>query len=348
MNEKYESILTEFKMTTTSRERVEKAIHFEGPDRVPHYLPDKEENDLVWLWMDRPEPICDWHRYDESTDRMTDCWGTTFYRAAGGVLGRGEMLEPAIQDVSNQSEYKMPDMNNPAYFENARKAIELNNASDNPKYCLGVMPFSSLNEGTHNLMGLENMFMAYYERPDDLKTFIARLAEGQRESIRKLAEIGCDGVMGYDDWGLQQNLMVGVNLIEEFFMPRYRENWLLAHELGMDVWLHSCGHIVEILPEFIDAGLNVIQMDQQENMGLENLSEQFGGKIAFWCPVDIQRTMIEGTLEDIANYAKRMVETLGAHNGGLVSMAYSTPDDIGHTPEKLAVMSRAFRKYGVY
>ena len=131
-------------------------------------------------------------------------------------------------------------------------------------------------------------------------------------------------------------------------MPHYRRNWALAHELGMDVWLHSCGHIVEVLPSFIDAGLNVIQMDQQENMGLELLSETFGGKLAFWCPVDIQNTMINGSLDDIRNYVKRMVETLGSHNGGLVSMTYSTPDDIGHTPETLAAMATAFRKYGVY
>ena len=333
---------------TTSRELVKKAIRFQGPDRMPHRLPDNKEDDLLWLWMDRPSPARDWHSYDEDTDRMTDEWGTTFYRAAGGKLGRGEVYEPTIKDISRQAEYVLPDMNNPAYFEMARKLIEENNASDNPKYCLGVMPFSSLNEGTHNLMGLQEMFIAYYEEPDDLKAFIGRLAENQRESIRKLAEIGCDGVMGYDDWGLQDNLMVSPDLIEEFFMPHYRENWALAHELGMDVWLHSCGQIMDVLPKFIDAGLTVIQQDQQENMGLENLSERFGGKLAFWCPVDIQRTMIEGSLEDIDAYVKRMVETLGSHNGGLVSMAYSTPADIGHTPEKLEAMSKAFRKYGVY
>jgi hypothetical protein len=332
----------------TSRERVKKAVHFENPDRVPHYLPDEEENDLVWLWMDNPGPIQDWTKYDDRTDRKTDCWGITYQRVAGGKLGFGEILEPTIKDVTLQAEYMMPDLNNPRYFENARERIKENNASENPKYCLGTMPFSSLNAGAHNLMGLQNMFMAYYEAADDLKALIHRLAEGQRQSIRKLAEIGCDGVMGYDDWGLQDSLMVSLDTIEEFFMSHYRRNWKLAHDLGMDVWLHSCGNIVEVLPKFIDAGLNVIQMDQQENMGLENLSERFGGKIAFWSPVDIQRTMIEGSLEDIQNYVKRMVETLGSHNGGLVSMAYSTPDDIGHTPEKLAAMSRAFRKYGVY
>ena len=50
------------------------------------------------------------------------------------------------------------------------------------------------------------MFLDYYEHPDDLKFLIGRLAERQRESIRKMANLGCDGVMGYDDWGLQDRL----------------------------------------------------------------------------------------------------------------------------------------------
>lgn len=78
-------------------------------------------------------------------------------------------------------------------------------------------------------------------------------------------------------------------------------------------------------------------------MGLEVLSERFGGQVAFWCPVDIQRTMIDGSLDDIRVYAKRMIETLGAHNGGFISMAYSTPEDVEHVPEKLAAMCEAFR-----
>ena len=69
-------------------------------------------------------------------------------------------------------------------------------------------------------------------------------------------------------------------------------------------------------------------MDQQENMGIELLDRRFGGRLAFWCPVDIQRTMINGTVDDIRAYATRLVQTLGSHNGGFVSMAYSSPKDV--------------------
>ncbi|MCK4998296.1 MAG: hypothetical protein KAS23_02135 [Anaerohalosphaera sp.] len=339
----------------THRERVQKAIHFQCPDRVPHYLPDGEENDVLWIapWTgaeagEKLLPDKQPWTVVGNIERRIDCWGVTWERGLGQEGNMGQAKRYAIEDITKQSEYQFPDLNNPLYYQVRKKMIIDNNVSANPKYALGVMGFSSLNEGTHNIRGLHNMFMDYYENADHLKALISRFAENQRQSIRLLADLGCDGVMGYDDWGLQDSLMVSEDLIEEFFLPHYRKNWALAHELGMDVWLHSCGYIIDLLPRLIDAGLNVIQMDQQENMGLENLSEKVGGKIAFWSPVDIQDAMVRGTESDVEEYVKKMIATLGSHNGGLVSMAYTTPEAVEHRPENTAAMCRAFREFGVY
>jgi uroporphyrinogen decarboxylase len=329
----------------TSRERVRRALRFEGVDHIPHFLPDHEPNDIEWIWLERPADRKPWTV--EGTHQVrVDAWGVTWSRTSEETFG--EATSWPFADIERSAERPFPPMNDERFFGAARERVSKNNESENPKYCLGVMPFSSLNEGTHNIMGLTNMFLAYYEHPDSLKRLVGRLADGQAESIRKLAEAGCDGVMGYDDWGLQDRLMVGRDLIEEFFMPHYRRNWALAHSLGMDVWLHSCGYIIELLPQFIEAGLDVVQMDQQENMGLERLDEVAGGRLAFWCPVDIQKTMIEGSIADIEAYVERMTRTVGNHSGGLISMAYSTPEAVHHTSEKIAAMCRAFRRIGVY
>ncbi len=329
-----------------SRERVWRAIHFQGPDRLPHFLPDGGENDLLWLWLPRPGDREPWTDLPDGRRRRVDAWGVTWETMGGGSFG--EAMAWPISDIARQTDYAFPEMHRPEYFTGAAETIRTNDASDNPKYCLGVLPFNSLHEGTHNIMGLERMFAAYYEAPEALAALIGRMAAAQRASMRRLAEIGCDGVMGYDDWGLQDRLMVSPALFEEVFLPHYRENWALAHQLGLDVWMHSCGCTLELLPTFADAGLTVIQMDQQENMGLEALDARIGGRLAFWCPVDIQQTMVHGSLADIEAYVCRMIATLGGHNGGLVSMAYSSPDAVQHPPEKTAAMCRAFRTYGVY
>lgn len=329
-----------------SRERVQRAIHFKGVDHIPHFLPDGQANDLLWHWTSREPDLRPWAVGADGLEHRTNAWGTTWTRPAGEG-NHGEKTGLAIPDIDRQAEYAIPDENHPRHFEGVREAIRVNNATANPKYCLGVMPVSSLNEGSHNLLGLDRMFVAYYESPDNLKALIGRLAAAQRESIWGLHAIGCDGVMGYDDWGLQDRMMVGFDLIEEFFMPHYRENWKLAHDLGMDVWLHSCGYILPLLPRLHAWGLDVVQQDQQENMGLENLDRAVGGKLAFWCPVDIQQTMVNGSLDDIRAYVRRMIGTIGHHRGGLISMAYSSPEVIRHTPEKLAAMCAAFREFGV-
>ena len=338
----------------TSKELVKKAIRFEGAGRIVHYLPDDRDNDIIWAasWNLGGNPgVADkepWHDTENGNfQEKVDAWSVTWRRHIDDS-GGGEAKKHPITDITQQGEYVFPNANHPGHFESVREVVEKNNASENPKYVLGVAPFSSLNEGTHILHGLNNMFMDYYTEPEHLKALIGRLAEKQAEGIRALSEVGCDGVMFYDDWGLQNSLMVSPELIEAFFMPHYRANWGLAKELGLDAWMHSCGYIIEMLPKFADAGLTVIQMDQQENMGLENLAAKAGGKIAFWCPVDIQKMMIEGSLDDIRDYVKRMKNTIGAFNGGLVSMAYTTPEDIGHTPEKIAAMCKAFRDNEAY
>jgi uroporphyrinogen decarboxylase len=329
-----------------SRERVKKAVYFEGPDRIPHYLTDGLENDIIWIWIRRPSQQPQWQPQG-NFELCVDEWGVTWQRVKGGA-DFGEAKAFPIRDITEHARYQFPDINNRIYLEEIRPQLEENRRSSNPKYALGVLPFVSLNEGIHNIIGLEQMFLAYHEHPKELKDLIARFAMAQQESIRLLAQYGFDGVMGYDDWGVQDRLLISREMIVEFFMPHYRKNWQLAHDFGMDMWLHSCGHIAGILPDFIDAGLNVIQMDQQEHIGLDALNNQFGGKIAFWSPVDVQKAMVTGTPQDVRNYVKRMIQTLGSHNGGLISMCYTSPDAVGHTKENTAAMCEAFRAFGVY
>ncbi len=332
----------------TSRERVKRAVHFQNPDRIPHYLPDGLENDILWLapWTmgkgTAPLDIQGWKRRGTVEQRI-DAWGVTWERTIGNKKDIGQAKRYPIEDLSRQAAYEFPPRNNRRYYRNHKQAIEQNRF----KYVLGVLGFASLNEGVHNVIGLENMFVAYYQQPAHLNALVARFAQQQRQSIKLMADLGCDGIMVYDDWGLQDRLMIKKSLIKSFFMPHYRRNWAFARELGLDVWLHSCGYIIDLLPDFHQAGLNVIQMDQQENMGLQNLSHTVGGQLAFWCPVDIQHK-IHGAFEEIELYVKKMMATLGAHQGGLISMAYTTPEAINLDADKIKVMCKAFRRYGRY
>jgi hypothetical protein len=85
-------------------------------------------------------------------------------------------------------------------------------------------------------------------------------------------------------------------------------------------------------------------MDQQENMGLELLGRRFGGRIAFWCPVDIQSTMARGNPDEIRAYCRRMTAALGRPEGGFLPKWYADPVSAGHSQAAVDAMCEEFLK----
>ena len=98
---------------------------------------------------------------------------------------------------------------------------------------------------------------------------------------------------------------------------------------------------------FVEAGCDVIQLDQPRLMGIEWLGEHYAGKICFWNSVDIQQTLVTGDLRAIAEEAKLQVEKLSA-GGGFMVKSYQQPESIGTTIAEAEAQYQAFKKYGVY
>ena len=103
---------------------------------------------------------------------------------------------------------------------------------------------------------------------------------------------------------------------------------------------------MQILKDMIKIGLDVINMDQQENMGIDNLAKEFGGRICFWNPTDIQTVLLNGTDEEIRDYTYNMMKKLGSFNGGFIGKYYTQPNAIGHRPEKSKISFDTFANMG--
>ena len=136
--------------------------------------------------------------------------------------------------------------------------------------------------------------------------------------------------------------MISPEKWREIWKPRYKRIYDTAHECGMDTFLHSCGYIVDILDDLIEIGLDVIQMDQQENMGLELLGSRFGGRITFFAPVDIQKTLASGDIPAIQQYCRDMKKHLATDKGGFLTGWYTDPVGAGHTKEAVCAMCDEF------
>lgn len=310
----------------TSKERVTRAVRFKAPDRFPMKLPEPYGSDFAGVGM-HPSP-------DARPSRGPDEWGAVWANA--GVSRLGEVKEFPLKSWDDLATLHIPDIRDP------KRWTHLDGARDKAgdKFLLGSG--ISIYERVHFIRGLENTWADIHEAPDQLRELLGILVDMNLLAIERYAQAGVDGLFFCDDWGLQDRLMISPTSWRALWKPAYRRIYEAAHAAGMLTFLHSCGYIVDILDDLIEIGLDVIQMDQQENMGLENLGSRFGGRITFYCPVDIQQTMQYGTLDQIRAYCRRLVTELGRPTGGFIATWYADPVSAGHRPEAVETMCEEF------
>jgi len=313
----------------TSKENVIETIRFGNPERMPYNLPEKYGTDFAFISM-TPSPDDRPQGKGTATDEWGAVWGNI------GISNLGEVKKYPLKDWKDFSCLNIPDIKAPQRW----KILEGVRAGAGEKFLLGSG--ISIYERVHFIRGLENTWADIYQAPEQLCRLIDVLVEMNLYTIEKYAGAGVDGLIFCDDWGLQDRLMISPDMWRQIWKPRYKRIYQVAHDHGIFTFLHSCGNIVDILDDLIEIGLDVIHMDQQENMGLELLGTRFGGRITFYSPVDIQKVMTNGTLDDIRAYCRKMVETLGRPNGGFIPRWYEDPAGAGHSREALDAMCREF------
>jgi uroporphyrinogen decarboxylase len=315
----------------TSRELVARAIRFQCPERLPYDLPEPYGSDMAWVGMSPST--------DERPPSGVDEWGAVWENIGVSILG--EVKAFPLKSWDDFDTLHIPDIREPRRWTNVDCARE--RAGD--KFLLGHG--ISIYERLHFIRGLENTWADIYESPDQLCRLIDILVEQNLYAVERYAAAGFDGIICADDWGLQNRLMISPAKWRDIWKPRYARIYAAAHAAGLLTFLHSCGYIVDILDDLIEIGLDVVHMDQQENMGLELLGRRFSGRITFFAPVDIQKTMIYGTLDDIRAYCRQMVRLLGRPEGGFIPRWYTDPAGAGHRTEAIAAMCDEFARLSI-
>ncbi len=310
----------------TPREVVARTIRFEGPDRLGYELPEPYGSDFAYVDM-TPSP-------DARPSQGRDEWGAVWHNI--GVCNLGEVKDFPLKSWDDFDNFKIPDIGEARRWKSVEPARE--EAGDRFLIGGGI----SIYERVHFIRGLRNTWMDVYLERENLKRLLDILVDMNLAAIERYADAGVDGYMFCDDWGLQNNLMVAPEIWHDIWQPRYARIYQAAHDAGLLTFLHSCGYIVDILDGLIDAGLDVIQMDQQENMGLELLGERFGGRITFWNPVDIQNTMARGNPDEIRAYCRKMVALFGRPEGGFLARWYADPAGAGHSQKAIGAMCETF------
>lgn len=319
----------------TRKEVVKRAIHFQSPPYVPlmYYGTDRiAKSDAVMLGVQE--------MYGGEDGRVTE-WGFN-WAETGMEFKLGVVKDPAITDWDQLASYVPLRADRPGRFDAAQEIMR----QYPDKYYIADFILSGFTIMSF-VRGFENFMMDMLVKRENVDKLADIVFGAEEDLIRECAKAGFDAICLADDWGTQTSLLISRDLIQEIFMPRYKKQIDLAHSLGLDVIMHCCGHIIDIIGDFIDIGLDALNPGQPRLNGLDEMGDRFRGKICFACPIGYQSTAIQGTVQDIYDEVRDYVDKLSTDKGGFMGFVASFNGiySLGAPEENARAVEKAFEKY---
>lgn len=299
----------------TSRERVMAAIHHQKVDRIPMFMDcttsdvtealvkasgcstEEEMNQKLHIdcrWCNCMDDFCSVNAYREGT--VIDMWGIekSLY---GGIpvshpLGHLEDME----DIENYACWPHPDqIDYDKYIEKMKQYEE---------YAVFGGMWSPFLEQATMLVGMEKLMVLMYDDPDLVEALLDKITGFYLECNRRMFEKAGSLMQIYfmgDDYGTQRGLLYSPEMFCRFIKPRLKKLYDLAKSYGYIVQQHSCGSVVGIIPDLVEAGLDGLHPIQVSAAGMElaELKRQFGNQLYFAGSMDAMHLLIDGTDEEV-------------------------------------------------
>jgi len=297
---------------TSRKELVDQAIRFDAPYRVPvvYWNCDQSEGDISLFHLSLGQPG-DGDARQNQWDWSVNEWGYRLESMDDGTMGHP--VEPVLPDLPRSGDFEAPPLREHERMAAAPEFFEL--CED--RYRLASLDLSGFTVYTF-LRGFEDSMQDFVLRPGRFAALMDLVLEFECDLMRLAAQYGFHGIHFADDWGTQTGLMISPAMWRELFKPRYRRQFSLAHELGLDVWYHCCGDFAAIAEDFHDIGADVLNIAQPNVVDLADVGRRLRGRQCFMMPISYQTTSIRGTAGEIQAEARRMYELLATSAGGFI------------------------------
>jgi len=152
------------------------------------------------------------------------------------------------------------------------------------------------------------------------------------------------------DFGMQTGTFISNKAYRDLYLPFHKivNDWIHRNTQWKS-FIHSCGSVFALIPDFIEAGfdiLNPVQCSAAE-MAPQRLKKQFGDRIVFWGgAIDTQKTLPFGTPEDVKKEVIERIKFFGPGGGFIFNAIHNIQ---AKTPvENLVALFETFNKYRNY
>ena len=199
---------------------------------------------------------------------------------------------------------------------------------------------------------IEEWYVSTAIRKDYVHAIFEKQCEIGLQNIAALIKLLGDRVQAVfltgTDFGTQRGPFISKDAYRELFKPYHIcVNKLIHQHSKWKTFIHSCGSVYDLLPDFAEAGFDILNPVQCSAacMDARTLKKEFGKHFTFWGGgANTQQTLPFGTPDDVYREVRERVEIFG-EGGGFV---FDTVHNIqGPTPvENMLAMFKALQDAG--
>lgn len=170
---------------------------------------------------------------------------------------------------------------------------------------------------------MEEWYISTVTRQDYVRSIYEQQCEVALENLARLYEAVGDRVtavyMSGTDFGTQRGLFMSPKTYRALYKPFQKRlnDWVHEHT-SWKTFMHSCGSVMALIPDFIEAGFDILNPVQwtADDMDPATLKARFGDRATFWGGgVDTQNTLPFGTPDQVRDQVRECIKTFGPGGG---------------------------------
>jgi uroporphyrinogen decarboxylase len=201
-------------------------------------------------------------------------------------------------------------------------------------------------ETSWQIRGMEEFLMDMAAQPDWAELVLDRIADMQMKKSVAAARAGADMLRTGDDVATQNAMMMAPDQWRHYLKPRWAAIYAAAKAENPDIaiWYHSDGNIMDIIPDLIEIGVDILNPVQPECMEPVEVKKRFGDKLALDGTVGTQTTMPFGSADDVRALVRERIDTLGGDGALFLSPTHVLEPEV--PLENIYAFAEAAREMG--
>ena len=344
--------------------RLKKLLGVESPDRYIYDFPelgaslvDEEvlerlHTDVRGVWDREPQHIIEKNANREPGSMYYNSWGSGVVKAAEDSWFPHYHPLAETHSIEDLEKYPWPDMNDPTRVAHVRERARKLHADN--KYAIMGTPWLAFPvERGYEMQRMDHFYYNMGRYPDFTVALLQKTAELCKTLMGHfLDECGdvIDIIKIGDDLGMKTSLMLSPKMYRKLVKPIHADYLsFIKSRTKAKVFFHTDGDVFDLLPDFIEMGidiLNPIQSSAGKMSNLEELKKQYGKQLVFCGAIDTSNTLPFGTPEDVRAEVKRNIGVLGDEGGYMVAAVHTVMADV--PPENSLAMVDAVEEFGWY